>query len=54
MKPGELNKLTIRQTLETVFGTEMIEDEFRFHPVRRWRFDYAVPVSYTHLRAHET
>lgn len=43
MKPGEINKLTIRQILETVFGPEMVEVEFRFHPVRRWRFDYAVP-----------
>lgn len=43
MKPGEINKLMIRQTLETVFGPEMIEAEFRFHPVRRWRFDYAIP-----------
>lgn len=43
MKPGELNKLMIRQTLETVFGPEMVKVEFRFHPVRRWRFDYAVP-----------
>lgn len=43
MKPGELNKLTIRKILETMFGPEMIHDEFRFHPVRRWRFDYAVP-----------
>lgn len=43
MKPGELNKLMIRQILETVFGAEMVAAEFRFHPVRRWRFDYAVP-----------
>ena len=43
MKPGELNKLVIRQMLETIFGSEMVESEYRFHPVRRWRFDYAVP-----------
>jgi hypothetical protein len=43
MKPGEINKLMIRQILETVFGPEMVAVEFRFHPVRRWRFDYAVP-----------
>ena len=43
MKPGELNKLTIKETLETIFGAERVEDEWKFHPVRRWRFDYAVP-----------
>jgi hypothetical protein len=43
MKPGEINKLALRQTLETIFGSERVELEYRFHPVRRWRFDYAVP-----------
>ena len=43
MKPGELNKLVIRQTLETIFGAGMVDTEYRFHPVRRWRFDYAIP-----------
>ena len=43
MKPGELNKLTIKETLETIFGSERVEAEWKFHPVRRWRFDYAVP-----------
>lgn len=26
------------------FGVEVVR-EFRFHPVRKWRFDYAVPAS---------
>jgi len=43
MKPGELNKLTILHDLKAVFGHEMVVMEFRFHAVRRWRFDYAVP-----------
>lgn len=43
MKPGETNKLVILQTLRTLFGPERVETEYRFHPVRRWRFDYAVP-----------
>lgn len=43
MKPGELNKLTIQRTLETMFGPERVESEYRFHPTRKWRFDYAVP-----------
>jgi very-short-patch-repair endonuclease len=43
MKPGEINKLTIKQKLETIFGVERVQMEYRFHPVRRWRFDYAVP-----------
>lgn len=43
MTSGDANKLVIRQTLETLFGAERVETEYRFHPVRRWRFDYAVP-----------
>lgn len=43
MKPGELNKLQIKEVLATLFGEEMIHCEYRFHPVRRWRFDYAIP-----------
>lgn len=43
MKAGDANKLVILETLRTLFGTEMVETEFRFHPVRRWRFDYAIP-----------
>lgn len=43
MKAGDSNKLVILHTLQTLFGPERVETEFRFHPVRRWRFDYAVP-----------
>lgn len=43
MKSGDANKLVILQTLRTLFGPERVETEYRFHPVRRWRFDYAVP-----------
>ena len=43
MKPGEANKLLILQTLQTIFGTERVVCEHMFHPVRRWRFDYAIP-----------
>lgn len=43
MKPGELNKLSLQSMLETIFGKELVEMEYRFHPTRRWRFDYAVP-----------
>ena len=43
MKPGEINKLHLKSLLETIFGPERVEMEHRFHPVRRWRFDYAVP-----------
>jgi very-short-patch-repair endonuclease len=42
MKPGELNKLQIKAILNTIFGEERVTVEHRFHPVRRWRFDYAV------------
>lgn len=43
MKPGEANKMMILQTLQTIFGEERVVAEHRFHPVRRWRFDYGVP-----------
>lgn len=43
MKPGDGNKIVMRQTLETIFGPECVATEFKFHPVRRWRFDYAIP-----------
>jgi very-short-patch-repair endonuclease len=43
MKPGELNKLTILKTLQQIFGADEVVVEHKFHPVRRWRFDYAVP-----------
>lgn len=43
MKSGDANKLAILHTLQTLFGPERVETEFRFHPVRKWRFDFAVP-----------
>jgi very-short-patch-repair endonuclease len=43
VKPGESNKLYLLHILQTLFGTENVIPEHRFHPVRRWRFDYAVP-----------
>lgn len=43
MKAGDANKLTIKAILETIFGPELVTLEHRFHEVRRWRFDYAVP-----------
>jgi len=43
MKPGDANKLAILSTLQTLFGNERVEQEYKFHPVRRWRFDYAIP-----------
>jgi hypothetical protein len=43
MKPGEANKLQLRLFLETLFDKERVQTEYKFHPVRRWRFDYAIP-----------
>ena len=43
MKPGEANKLQIHSILSQIFGHERVVTEHKFHPVRRWRFDYAVP-----------
>lgn len=42
MKAGERNKLVLLQLLRAAFGDELVT-EHRFHPVRMWRFDYAVP-----------
>jgi len=43
VKSGDANKIVILQTMQTLFGAERVETEYKFHPVRRWRFDYAVP-----------
>lgn len=45
MKSGNSYKAEIQRTLEMIFGADSVETEYRFHPVRRWRFDYAVPDS---------
>lgn len=29
-------------TIKSVFNLECVQ-EYRFHPVRRWRFDYCIP-----------
>jgi len=44
MKPGELNKYTLHETLKTIFGEENVVTELRFmKPVRQFRFDFAIP-----------
>ena len=45
MKPGEANKLYLCHILQTLFGAENVVAEHRFHPIRRWRFDYSVPIA---------
>lgn len=37
------NKDHLLLIMRQVFGTDAVETEHRFHPLRRWRFDYAVP-----------
>lgn len=41
-KAGDNNKAAIKLILETMFG-ELLVTEHKFHPSRRWRFDYAIP-----------
>jgi len=41
MKAGDKNKSELLQILRSIFGE--VETEYRFHPVRKWRFDYAIP-----------
>jgi hypothetical protein len=43
MKAGESNKLYLHHILQTMFGAENVVAEFKFHPTRRWRFDWAIP-----------
>jgi len=43
MAAGDSNKAGIRLALLAAFPGEEIVTELRFHPVRRWRFDFAVP-----------
>ena len=43
MKPGESNKLYLEHVLQTMFGDENVVIEYKFHPVRRWKFDFALP-----------
>lgn len=37
------NKDQLLLMMKQVFGTSAVVTEHRFHPVRQWRFDYAVP-----------
>ena len=41
MKPGAANKHQLLAILRSLFDDDAVEH--RFHPARRWRFDYAVP-----------
>jgi len=43
MKAGEQNKLYLNNLLTRLFGEENVVTEYKFHPVRKWRFDYALP-----------
>jgi hypothetical protein len=43
LSAGKLNKIYLEGILEDIFGSENVVLEHRFHPERRWRFDYAVP-----------
>ena len=43
MKPGETNKLYLHAILNQIFGEELVKTEWRFHHVRRWRFDFGIP-----------
>lgn len=36
------HKLGFELSLTALFGKELIK-EYRFHPIRRWRFDYCLP-----------
>lgn len=52
MKPGEQNKMILLDTLQTIFGGENVLTEHRFHPVRMWRFDYAIPAAKLAVEYH--
>ena len=43
MKAGDANKAAILATLEQMFGPDKVFKEYKFHAIRRWRFDYAIP-----------
>lgn len=51
MKPGDKNKTELLEILRGFFG-DMVQTEYRFHPVRRWRFDYAVPEAMLAVEYH--
>jgi hypothetical protein len=43
MKAGEQNKLYLETILKRLFGDNNVVMEHKFHPTRKWRFDYAIP-----------
>lgn len=40
---AKINKSSIGLILRVYFKNSEIEEEYRFHPVRRFRFDFAIP-----------
>lgn len=51
MASGDKNKRQIALILQSVFPDVWIS-EHRFHPVRRWRFDFAVPSARLAVEYH--
>ena len=43
MSAGQANKDSLLMILRSMFAPGDVIAEHRFHPVRRWRFDYAIP-----------
>ena len=42
---GDANKFQLVMAVRHLFGsaTDMMQEEYQFHPTRRWRFDFAIP-----------
>lgn len=51
-KPGQANKDEILLILRGFVPADMISVEHRFHPVRMWRFDYAMPSKMLAIEYH--
>jgi very-short-patch-repair endonuclease len=43
MSAGKENKDYLHHILNEMFGEENVVAEYKFHPIRRWRFDWAIP-----------
>lgn len=43
-RKGAGNKRTLALLLHAAFPAYEVAEEFRFHEVRKWRFDYAIPA----------
>lgn len=43
-KPGQANKDALLFVLRSLVPHGHVESEYRFHPKRMWRFDYAIPA----------